>query len=124
MWIIILLAISSGILVFGTTLSLTMTRSMKESVLHQIGTDGRITSSLDQFYRPNYSLEKHRQKLMANSEVGTITRAMRTKANTGSTPSGYKFQLLAFDRESEALWSRSDYSSKPMESVLGKLIPS
>ena len=124
MWIIILLAISSGILVFGTTLSLTMTRSMKESVLHQIGTDGRITSSLDQFYRPNYSLEKHRQKLMANSEVGTITRAMRTKANTGSTPSGYKFQLLAFDRESEALWSRSDYSSKPMESVLGKLVPS
>ena len=122
-WIIILLAISSGILVFSTTLSLTIAQSMEERILHKIGGDGRIVSSSDQFYRSNYSLEKQQEKLMDIPEVKSITRAMRATAKTGSTASGYKFELLAFDTKSNIPWSRSDFSSQPMNLVLDKLLP-
>ena len=122
-WVILLLAITSGILVFATTLSMTITRSNLEKALYKIGSDGRITLSNDQFYRSNYSLKNHQDKLIGNTRVATVTRIMRTDSKAGSTKLGHKFEFMAFDPTINNSWSRPDFSEQPMESILNKLNP-
>ena len=120
-WLMLLLVMVTGLGVLAATVGGTLDRSHRERVLYEVGADLRVTGLTAEAD----GATTLREGYAAAPSVASTAVAFRGTGRAGLSPHAPSFDVLAVEPEEYASvsWYRSDFSSRPLASVLSFLTP-
>ncbi len=117
-WLILLLVLATGMAIFSTTVGGTLEASQIDQAQYNSGTDLRVAGFTS--HRAG-GLQGLLAQYMSTTGIKTISLGYRSTGTAG--PVSFELLGLEADNLSDMFWYRSDFSEKPIDTVLSWLRP-